>query len=456
MLFFAFFSAVFTSAMWLIYAVMFVNTKLAEERLMEQELQTMLILLATVVLPILVIWMVFGYFSQFLSNRAMNRKQTELLTQLRKNQDYTDLVVRVMLDAEHEIKDGFVLNKFDVFIADMNEILSELIQRCNIASSAQLDLLWQRVRRGEKWALGKAVLDASKNQSTFNAWVREKVSRDKVFRGSLLEFCSHYQNLLQMLEKHDRDRIFLSMIESGVFGRVYSIIAPLSEGIKEFAATPADRAPQSAPSEQKNNDYASVLKLATMEEPRADETIVNVDRNDDEIEDQRTDETENAEPEERRPSFFARFNPFKGRGRDEEEIDENDEPDPFFQALHNSFNGGRMEPSPFAAREASFGAEPSFGAVNEPPQPVEQPIEPVVSAQSFGNLQSTLETLRAQNENTPSVAAVNEVYAASSAAPEVAIEPVPVAQPQAVKREEKDEDLVYPFGGWTDENNYNG
>ena len=37
---------------------------------------------------------------------------------MKKNQDYTDLVVRVMLDAEHEIKDGFVINKFDVFIDD--------------------------------------------------------------------------------------------------------------------------------------------------------------------------------------------------------------------------------------------------------------------------------------------------------------------------------------------------
>ncbi len=227
--------------------------------------------------------------------------------------------------------------------------------------------------------------------------------------------------------------------------------------IKEFAATSTDRAPQSTTSEQKNNDYASVLKLATMEEPRADETIVNVDRNDDEIEDQRGDEIEISEPESRRPSFFARLNPFKSRSRyEEEEGDENDEPDPFFQALHNSFNGGRMEPSPFAAQETSFGAEPSFGTVNELPQPQEQPVEPVVSAQSFGNLQSTLETLRAQNENIPPAAAVNEVYTASAAAPEITVEPVAVSQPQAAKREEKDEDLVYPFGGWTDENNYNG
>ena len=231
MLMFCFFITVFASASWLIYAVMFVNSKLAETRLWEQSTEQMLLMMTVVFLPMLIIWLIFGFINQFSSNKAINVKQNELLKQLQKNQDYTDLVVRVMLDAEHEIKDGFVINKFDLFVSDMNEALSEIIQRCNIASSAQLEQLWQRVKRGERWVLGKAILDASKSQSTFDAWVREKVNRDKVFRGTMLEFCSRYQNLLQLLEKHDRDRIFLRIIETGVFGKVYSIIAPLSEGL---------------------------------------------------------------------------------------------------------------------------------------------------------------------------------------------------------------------------------
>ena len=241
---------------------MFVRSRLADSSLFEQTPQDVLILLAVIFLPVFVIWGIFGYVNQFLINRNMNRKQSELLRQLQKNQDYTDLVVRVMLDAEHEIKDGFVLNKFDVFINDMNEALGEIIQRCNIASSAQIEQLWQRVRRGEKWALGKAVLEAAKNQNTFDAWAREKADRDKVFRGSLLEFCSRYQNLLQLLEKHDRDRVFLRMIETGVFGRVYSIIAPLSEGLGEIRADVRTRI---ASEPEANYDYASVLHVASLE-----------------------------------------------------------------------------------------------------------------------------------------------------------------------------------------------
>ena len=459
MLFFAFFSAVFSSVVWLIYSVMFVNTRLAESHLLEQEPEMMLILSATVVLPILVIWMVFGYFNQFLSNREMNRKQSELLTQLQKNQDYTDLVVRVMLDAEHEIKDGFVLNKFDVFIQDMNETLGEIIQRCNIASSAQLDLLWQRVRRGEKWSLGKAVLDANKNQSTFDAWVREKADRDKVFRGSLLEFCSRYQNLLQMLEKHDRDRIFLGMIESGVFGKVYSIIAPLSDGIKGLTANARERAPQSTAQEQKNNDYTSVLKLATMEEPKANETIVNVDKNDDDIEDQRADDEYVIE--EKRPSFFARLNPFRSR-EPETALSDEDESDPFFQALHKGFNGSSsLEPPSFGNSEPALTAEPSFGSGEEIGLRVEPSAESPAPTPSFGNLQSTLDSLRAQNENNSAPATETIAAREYAAVDSIVSEPNAelsqnVSQPQTTRQEEKDEDLVYPFGGWTDENNYNG
>lgn len=459
MLFFAFFSAVFSSVSWLIYAVMFVRSRLDGAALFEQEPQTMLALICVVVLPVLAVWMIFGYFNQFLINREMNIKQSQLLTQLQKNQDYTDLVVRVMLDAEHEIKDGFVLNKFDVFITDMNETLGEIIQRCNIASSAQLDQLWQRVLRGEKWTLGKAILDASKNQNTFDAWVREKANRDKVFRGSLLEFCSRYQNLLQMLERHDRDKIFLRMVESGVFGKVYSIIAPLSDGIKELSANPQERVAQSS-NKAESKDYASVLKLATMQEPKADETIVNVDRTDEEIEEQRIDEEEQEIV--RKPSFLERLNPFRSK-EPEQPFMVDDEPDPFFQALHNSFQG--RDSAPVMEEQASFSV-PEFSAVSEPTvSSVRDTTENNVTAPnpSFGNLQNTLNSLRAHNENIG--AAVRNEPQMRQAAGETPLSAGNYTEPKfgatqtvpaAAQKQENDEDLVYPFGGWTDESNYNG
>jgi hypothetical protein len=430
---------------------MFINAKLADERLMAQDLSSMLMFLAVVLLPILVIWMVFGYVNQFLINRGMNKKQNELLTQLQKNQDYTDLVVRVMLDAEHEIKDGFVLNKFDMFITDMNEALGEIIQRCNIASSAQLDQLWQRVRRGERWTLGKAILDASKNQSTFNAWVKEKVGRDNVFRGSLLEFCSRYQNLLQLLEKHDRDRIFVRMIESGVFGKVYSIIAPMSDGIGNSLKQNDVYSSQINAAIQKTNEYTSALKLATMEEPKADESIMNVDRDDDSEYD---DEHEQAPKE----SFFSRINPFRKK---EEPMFENNEDDPFFQALHNSFNDRPSEPEP------DFSSFDSTPRMSEPQLSVNEVSEPKISATpAMGQLRETLNNLRMNNTMSELTATrdepeegrlapmQNEQFFSAGDKTEPSLNNMMQEDDSPDEQEEKEEDLVYPFGGWTDESNY--
>ena len=451
MLLFCFFITVFASASWLIYAVMFVNAKLADSHLWEQSPEQMLLLLSVLFLPMLIMWMVFGFINQFVTNRNMNVKQNELLNQLQKNQDYTDLVVRVMLDAEHEIKDGFVINKFDLFISDMNEALSEIIQRCNIASSAQLEQLWQRVKRGERWVLGKAILDAGKSQSTFNAWVAEKVNRDKVFRGTMLEFCSRYQNLLQLLEKHDRDKIFLRIIETGVFGKVYSIIAPLSEGLNPgLTANSSDRISQSKP----ERDYSSVLKIATMEEPKASETIINVDKNDNE-----EDDDEIPMP---KRSLFSRLNPFSRK--EEEEPDDEHEQDPFFRALHNSFqeennNSLKAENNASIFQSSSLNAvetsnEPTFSATAAENSLSADNEEKDLSARqtpTFGNARSTLDSLRSSNDSFS--AAAGDLRATKADEPKFSSQQAPTQAPQAPKAE-KEEDLAYPFGGWTDEDNY--
>ena len=452
MLLFCFFITVFASASWLIYAVMFVNAKLADSHLWEQSPEQMLLLLSVLFLPMLIMWMVFGFINQFVTNRNMNVKQNELLNQLQKNQDYTDLVVRVMLNAEHEIKDGFVINKFDLFISDMNEALSEIIQRCNIASSAQLEQLWQRVKRGERWVLGKAILDAGKSQSTFNAWVAEKVNRDKVFRGTMLEFCSRYQNLLQLLEKHDRDKIFLRIIETGVFGKVYSIIAPLSEGLNPgLTANSSDRISQSKP----ERDYSSVLKIATMEEPKASETIINVDKNDNEED----DDDEIPMP---KRSLFSRLNPFSRK--EEEEPDDEHEQDPFFRALHNSFqeennNSLKAENNASIFQSSSLNAvetsnEPTFSAPAAENSLSADNEEKDLSARqtpTFGNARSTLDSLRSSNDSFS--AAAGDLRATKADEPKFSSQQAPTQAPQAPKAE-KEEDLAYPFGGWTDEDNY--
>lgn len=418
MLAFAFFVAVFSSVSWLIYAGLYIDSKFSSLTLWELPSSELLSLMAIVLVPILTIWVIFGFINQYINNKGILLKQSELLHQLQKNQDYTDLVVRVMLDAEHEIKDGFVLNKFDMFVADMNEALAEIIYRCNIASSAQLEQLWLKVRRGEKWTMGKAILDASKSQSTFNAWVREKVDRDKVFRGSLLEFCSRYQNLLNLLEKHDRDRLFLHIIESGVFGKVYSIIAPLSDAI-ERKEIYSDRVENI----KDNRDYASVLKVANIEEPEASDTIINVDEN---------DEEDFIAP---KKSFFSKLNPFSKKEDEEDFVEQ----DPFFQALHNSFKDNNVSSEPSLSNNENIS---DLDDVNVSEVRIDEKMSDefsVTSVSSFSGVKEILNNIRKTSEqnfenNSEKIVENEEI--------------------DDEKADDDDDDLAYPFGGWTNEDNY--
>ncbi len=144
MLAIAFFISVFSTVTWLIYTFMYISEKLHGISFNSLGLVDLSVYTALVLLPILVLWMVFGYINQYISTNAFNKNLFSLFKQMKKNQDYTDLIARIMLESEQEIKDGFILGKFDLFVADMNELIAEIIHRSSIASPEQIERLWAR------------------------------------------------------------------------------------------------------------------------------------------------------------------------------------------------------------------------------------------------------------------------------------------------------------------------
>ena len=150
MLALAFFVSVFSTVSWLIYTFMYIGGKLNGVSFSSLGLVDISVYTSLVLLPILVLWMVFGYINQYLLSNTFNKNLYSLFKQMKKNQDYTDLIARIMLEAEQEIKDGFILSKFDIFISDMNELLSETIHRSAIASTEQIERLWNKVQNGGK------------------------------------------------------------------------------------------------------------------------------------------------------------------------------------------------------------------------------------------------------------------------------------------------------------------
>ncbi len=463
MLALAFFISVFSTLTWLIFAVAYINDHLNGVAFSSLGITDISVYVGLALLPILILWMVFGFINQYLGNRTLSNNMFSLFRQMKKNQDYTDLIARIMLEAEQEIKDGFILNKFDLFVADMNELIADLLTRCNIASTDQIDRLWSKVQNGGKWAFGKVLIEVNQNQPNFQMRIYEKSQRDNVIAGTILEWCARYLSLTSLLEKHDKERVFITIIETGVFGKVFSILAPVSDEIRrsrEFApigsAAPAF-APQTPAYEDENKNQQPTPSIAPKAEAPKQEKTNFLNKIDTKA----------------FAAKAAKLNPFR-KERTENYLDEvqqnpSGEKDPFSMALERSFSENEELASPKIADpsfEESENAEsfvqhsiapmePRFEEklveteVEEVPAPVIEPRENDFKPQdddSFANTNKTLSDLKKEWE---------EMRNATMPAPSVQEPESPSFENTSQKtEEEKEENYAYPFGSWTDEANY--
>ena len=445
MLALAFFISVFSTLTWLIFSAAYINDHLGGVAFGSLGIMDISVYLGLILLPILVLWMVFGFINQYLGSRILSGNMFSLFKQMKKNQDYTDLIARIMLEAEQEIKDGFILGKFDLFIADMNELIADLLLRCNIASTEQIERLWTKVQNGGRWAFGKVLIEVNQNQPNFQMRIFDKSQHDSVIAGTVLEWCARYQSLTALLEKHDKERVFITIIETGVFGKVFSILAPVSDEIRrsrEFApAGPA--APAFAPQPAAPSSFEPEVPPAPKPKP-------GFAKQEDEGE---TGFFERIDTK----SFAARLNPFRKKER--EEVFRREEPtmpveerDPLSIALERSF-GNDEEPAAPSVSAPVFDENPMPAPIpakhedNAEPDREEDTVsapkiehEEIVIAREddrFANTHKTLNDLKKEWAEMRSAA-----------------EPVKETEKKAADKTEE-ENYAYPFGGWTDEANYN-
>ncbi len=405
MLAFTFFGLFFSSLLWLIYALRFIHDSLAGISFFDAGAANILIYMLLICAPIFLVWAVFGYVNQYLNNKNVNLQLRKLMGQMKKNQDYSDLLARALIETEQHINDGFVLSKFDLLIADMNELLSEIIRGCKLASPEQIESLWSKVQNGGKWSFGKVIIEVHNAQPNFQKRTLERAVYDPMLGGTIMEFCARYQAVLKMLENHDRDKLFLEMIETGVMGKVFSIMAPIAAEIRRGREAVADFAPQPAP-----------IKVELKAPRRAAEP-----------------EPENMPQE---SSLLNKINIFKRRKPDAEPLRREPERDPFSIALERSFgeNAEENEPAaPFLSARFDEETAPIIEDVEE-----EMPAPQIVPEPT--DTQKTLDNLKKEWAETRREPAREEK-------PETAAKP-------AAAEEFDDDNLTYPFGSWTDEQNY--
>lgn len=478
MLALAFFISVFSTLTWLIFAIAYVSDHLNGVSFGALGIIDISIYLSLILLPILILWMVFGFINQYLSGRSMTNNMFSLFKQMKKNQDYTDLIARIMLEAEQEIKDGFILNKFDLFVSDLNELIADLIQRCNIASPEQIDHLWLKVQNGGKWAFGKVLIDVNQSQQNFQMRIFEKSKHDNVIAGTVLELCARYLSLCALLEKHDKERVFITIIETGVFGKVFSILAPISDEIRrsrEYA--PSGPMAPSFANQSSSSSFSEEAETVVVQKPKPGFSRIHNE-----------DDNQNFEQIDTR-SFVTRMNPFRKKDTDSSDDRpqmQSHERDPLSLALERSFGNDVEIEAPkvsapvFEDQAHSINFEPE---VDDPVAPrldneprfeislsekerefsISAPkieredvvIEKEEKVRFANNTQKTLNDLKKEWEEMRTVA--KPTYSREEMpAPSLREESRTREEPKLSKAAEAvDEDFTYPFGGWTDEGNYN-
>lgn len=409
MLAFAFFSLIFSSLLWFIFAVKFINESLAGISFFDAGIANILLYTILVCVPIFLIWAVFGYINQYLNNKTVNLQLRKLMSQMKKNQDYSDLLARVMIEMEQHINDGFILNKFDLLIADMNELLSEIIKGCKFASNEQIENLWAKVQNGGKWSFGKVIIEVNNAQPNFKKRVYEHAVYNSVLGGTIMEFCARYQAVVKMLENHDKDKLFLDIIETGVMGKVYSILSPVSAEIQRGKET-----------------------FAAM--PRDEEVFIEPDSRINPVRNNNEEETK-PEGKKEKASILKKINLFGHKDSRKESDNQEPERDPFSIALERSFSND----SNVSAIEQTEAPRISMPTEEE----IVQEASPSISIPSTNDYVSEPRFEIGMTDTQKTIDGLKKEWAEGAKTSQIS------ESGRAV-----DENYVYPFGSWTDEQNY--
>lgn len=423
----SFFVVIFSSLVWLIYAIRFINDSLAGISFFDAGIANILLYVLLLCAPIFLIWSVFGYANQYINNRNVNLQLRKLLSQMKKNQDYSDLLARVLIESEAHIRDGFVLSKFDLLIADMNELLSEIIRNCKIASAEQIENLWNRVQNGGKWAFGKVLIEVNNSQPNFKKKVFEKAAFDNILAGTILEFCARYQSVVKMLEKHDNDKVFLTMIENGIMGKVFSILAPVADELRRGREAALSLA----------EDISEQEELRPIKNPLKNKISHPIKQPLDTLWNRSNNEEDTTE----KKSFFSKIVSIRR---------------PKNSVLAKSFP--KIEKDPFSiALEKSFGEEETI-LPQEPhiSLPDESDIKDVMSLSALQK-ETAEDDVALVEDNKPMITDTQKTLdnLKKEWAEMETSETSPIVSQTENNDDKEDEDIfTYPFGNWTDEKNY--
>lgn len=213
--------SVAASLLWLGGVLFYIYAKIGFPQLFGLPMPDVVMIAATAFLPVIFLWLVVGLLYNAMTLHKQGHTINLLLAQTRRSADHAEAMVRTMMETQVQTRSALVLHNADLFINELNDLLSDIVVRLGLIQPAHTELVWQRVGDGNRWAFCKVLLQNADNSPKFKDDLQNQLKRDDILSNAVRTFCYRFEQMFTMLERHDIEHYLTKIFEEGSLGRVY-------------------------------------------------------------------------------------------------------------------------------------------------------------------------------------------------------------------------------------------
>ncbi|MBR4127098.1 MAG: hypothetical protein IKR09_05960 [Alphaproteobacteria bacterium] len=214
--------SVTSSLLWLGGVLFYIYAKIGFPQLLGLPVPDVALLASIAFLPVIFLWMAVGLIYNAMTLRKHGNTVNLLLAQTRRSADHAEVMVRTLMETQVQTRSALVLHNADLFINELNDLLSDIVVRLGLIQPAHTEIVWQRVGDGNRWAFCKVLLQNAENSPKFKDDLQNQLKRDEILSNALRTFCYRFEQMFTMLERHDFEHYLTKIFEEGSLGRVYS------------------------------------------------------------------------------------------------------------------------------------------------------------------------------------------------------------------------------------------
>ena len=345
---FSFFVAVAISIAWLFGWGFYINLHFPDLNFMALSLNDAALYIIATLLPLFVMWSLWGHLRGWKHELMLQKEFALLSKQIHQNQEYSDVIARILLKNGQQQSHVYALGKIEMYIGEMNEILADILERCNLIGEKSISSLWKNVGYGNRWGFAKAFVDLYNNDADFENKLVTMARNNGILAGSITEFCARYNRLSGLLKEHDEENILQDVIETGAFGKVFSIFASAV---------------------RKMHEQEEEQKITAVAEEKPEEQKVSAEEKSEKSEKKNKKSKTKAEKPQKQKKHRSMWSKLFGGRKDDEEYSART--DPLTIALERSFGEGDSPSEPVVEEKSE-----NIEAEKSAPEPEPEEVKP--------------------------------------------------------------------------------